>query len=238
MAEPPEKPSPAVARLLGVVHQSTREAGVVPLTRPQRILRGSYRAIQRLLYERGADTTDLVVGLDHFHPDRVIYYPSGWRYLKRILRRREVGPGDVFVDVGCGKGRVLLQAARWPFKRVVGVEIDSELSATARANIEHHRRRLRCEDVEVITADAAEYAFEDDVTVVYMYFPFGGETFRTVLDNLIASIDRAPREVRLIYALPALADVVRETGRFTLVRESRSRYEDPMLLFTSGDPAA
>src|ERR1700754_2580229 len=41
-----------------------------------------------------------------------------------------------FVDLGSGKGRALLLASRFPFRRIVGVEIAPELSRVAAANIE------------------------------------------------------------------------------------------------------
>ena len=43
----------------------------------------------------------------------------------------------------------------------------------------------------------------DDLTIGYFYHPFRGETFETVLRNIVDSIDRQPRRVRLIYVTPA-----------------------------------
>lgn len=42
---------------------------------------------------------------------------------------------ELFIDFGCGKGRVLLVAAMQPVRRVIGVELSSELSVIARRNI-------------------------------------------------------------------------------------------------------
>src|SRR6516225_8353137 len=39
-----------------------------------------------------------------------------------------------FVDIGCGKGRALMVASAFPFRRLVGVEISPELCEIARAN--------------------------------------------------------------------------------------------------------
>src|SRR6185436_12939628 len=40
-----------------------------------------------------------------------------------------------FVDLGSGKGRGLLLAAAWPFRRVLGVEFSKDLHETALRNI-------------------------------------------------------------------------------------------------------
>jgi len=156
--------------------------------------------------------------LDLAAEDRVEYTPSGWLDVRRALSKQAIGPDDVFLDLGSGKGRVVLQAAQFPFRRVVGVELAPELTAVAAANIEAARARLRCGDVELVTADLAQYRLPDDVTFAYTYNAFTGAVFQRVLDELIASIERRPRKLRLLYRTPREHDRVVATGRFHLVR--------------------
>src|ERR1700754_2802509 len=52
------------------------------------------------------------------------YRPIGWFTLRRILPLNTVTADDVFLDVGCGMGRaVLIAAAGFPFRRIIGVEL-------------------------------------------------------------------------------------------------------------------
>jgi predicted RNA methylase len=155
------------------------------------------------------------------HEDRVGYQPSDWLILRRILRRIGVGPQDVFLDLGSGKARLVLEAARHPFKRVIGVEISPQLSMIAAANIEASRSRLRCQDIELIESDIAEFRVPDDVTVVYAFNPFGGATFEAAMRALIASFDRRPRRICLIYPTPREHDRLIESGRFRLATTVR-----------------
>jgi len=180
----------------------------------------------RHIFERGDFIgTGGEVKLDELsldEPDRYRYVPSGRFVVPRLLRRIKVSADDVFIDVGSGKGRVVYQAARFPFKRVIGLEIAEELNRVARYNVEHNRHRLACRNIELITADAVSYQFPDDLTVAYFYHPFGGQTFERVINNLIASLDRNPRELHLIYGYPLMADCIHQTGRFELERKMRS----------------
>jgi SAM-dependent methyltransferase len=182
-----------------------------------RRLRKPFHAVVDAIRGRGAETTEPFFDVRHFEADPVWYVPSGWRNLRAGLRGLEVTAADVFIDLGCGKGRVLLQAARLPFRRVLGVEISPHLADVARRNLVRARQRNRCGEVEIVTCDAADFALPDDVTIVYLAHPFTGETFGCVAANIVESLARAPRQLRLIYAIPVHeADVV-ATGRFDLL---------------------
>jgi hypothetical protein len=165
---------------------------------------------------RGLHTSQVVqlatVGLAH--PERVDYHPSGWLALRSLLSRSEVGPDDVFADIGAGKGRVVYQAARrYGLKRVIGVELSPQLAEEARSNLKRNRRRLRCHDVEIVTSDALAWEVPDDLTIAYLFRPFTGATFRGFIENLIASYDRSPRRLRILYVKPEDHDALLATGR-------------------------
>ena len=161
------------------------------------------RALGNVFFERpaGIDTSDIVhlneIGLAA--RNRVDYHPTPWLALRRVLSEHEVAEDDVFIDFGCGKGRVIYQAAMYPFRKVIGVELSPELAGIARSNIERSRAKLKCRNVEVVNQDVLEYAVPDDVTFVYFFNPFKGEIFAAVVDKLVASVGRRPRELTIIY---------------------------------------
>jgi hypothetical protein len=168
------------------------------------------------------------------HPERVDYQPSGWLSLRLLLRRRDVKRHDVFADIGAGMGRVVYQAARrYRFKRVIGVELSPDLADLARTNVKRHNRRLRCEDVQIVTSDALSWEVPDDLTVAYLFRPFTGAIFEGMVERLIASYDRTPRQLRIVYVKPEGHDALMATGR---VRElSRPRKLIPRLLRYESD---
>jgi tRNA1(Val) A37 N6-methylase TrmN6 len=184
------------------------------------------KAAGSLLFGRGLEETAGHVSRESVgveHPDSVRYAASPWWILRWLLPQSAVRPSDVFVELGCGKGRVVLDAARrYPFSRVVGVEFAPELSDVARRLVEQERSRLRCRDVSIETMDATQYSVPDDMTHAYLYNPFNGPTFERVCSNIVASLDRAPRTVRLMYLHPADHETLLATGRFRLVRRIRT----------------
>ena len=174
------------------------------------------------VFERGLDIDGRASEPEHEHPDRLLYAASPWRALPRALRFLGVSDRDTFVDFGCGKGRVVHQAAKRPFRRVIGVEISPALAEIARTNLATRSHQHRCPNVEIVVADAKEFRVPDDLTIAYFWHPFTGETLQAVLRGIVDSIDRHPRPVRLIYLGPDDAEVF-ATGRFRLLTEQPNR---------------
>ncbi|MBO0886883.1 MAG: class I SAM-dependent methyltransferase, partial [Acidimicrobiales bacterium] len=112
-----------------------------------------------------------------------------------------------------GKGQAVLIAARLPYRRVIGIEVDEELAAAASQNLKSARSRLRAPVVEVITEDAQEWRLPDDASVVFLYCPFVGRLFHRVLQGVFESHDRRPRALFLVYCFPFEHNWLISTGR-------------------------
>ncbi len=189
--------------------------------RPVKLAELAARAIAHVRFEwlLGVDTAGRIrlEELGAASPGRENYSPVSWPALRRALPRGDLGPDDVFLDLGAGKGRMLLVAARHPIPRAIGVEISPKLAGIARANLRCAASHLRCPQVEVVTADAASYRVPDDVTVVHMFNPFSGPVLAAAVDRVLESIDRSPRTVRLVYSNP------REDGHESILGSGRAR---------------
>jgi precorrin-6B methylase 2 len=126
---------------------------------------------------------------------------SRYTHLRKALDYLDITPDDVFVDFGCGKGRVLAFAAIKRPRRVVGVELVEKYAEIARANAHTLTRKLKV-PVEVRTGDAA-FCSIDDGTIYYLFNPFGTSTLQSVLDNIRKSLETNPRRVRIAYYNPS-----------------------------------
>jgi SAM-dependent methyltransferase len=129
------------------------------------------------------------------------YAPAPVRTVRNVLAGYGGSYEDVtFVDVGCGKGRVLLLAAEFPFRRIVGVEVSETLCEIARDNV---RTLSRVGDgydrIEVVHADATQFAVPDDAGFFFFYEPYSAEVSSAVLERIESSIRQHPRDVLLCF---------------------------------------
>lgn len=128
------------------------------------------------------------------------YFPTSFDAFRRLMAFVPIRPGhDTFIDIGSGKGRVLLLAATYPFARVIGVEIAPSLNEAARQNIARCSRKLACTNIELWQGNAAAYAVPPDATVLYFYNPFHGPVLGAVFDGIRRSLDLAPRTLWIMF---------------------------------------
>jgi hypothetical protein len=126
-----------------------------------------------------------------------------------------------FMDLGSGKGRALLLASTFPFRRVIGVEYCEELNEIARQNVVNYPASARrCSDIAIITADATTFAIPAGPLVLFFFNPFGERVMAKVVENVIASYQKFPRQIILIYDTPYFVEVWKQTGIFKTLQEA------------------
>jgi SAM-dependent methyltransferase len=150
----------------------------------------------------------------------VQYEPVSELYFHRMLRSVSLPPDTyVFVDLGSGKGRALLLATQYPFRRIVGVDFSPELNEIARRNV----ARLPSEgrprpDIEIVLGDATQFEFPREPLAVFLYNPFGERVLATVVERLGASLREAPRPLFVFYKNPLHRRVFDEAPFLRLVK--------------------
>lgn len=144
------------------------------------------------------------------------YQPIESPLFQEMLNSLDIDYGQyVFIDIGSGKGRPLLMASEFPFRRIIGVEFLPELHAIAEENIRKFPDdRKTCKQIEARLADATAFEFPSEPLVVFMFHPLPESGFRKVVANLVTSIQENPRPVWLIYANPLFEDIVLNSGWF------------------------
>ena len=145
----------------------------------------------------------------------VDYHPTRARPFRKLLSRLDLSRDRAFVDFGCGKGRAVLLAMEYGFRKVTGIEFSASLSETARRNVEIFGARINAESiVEIVHGDVIDYTIADDETVFYFFNPFDEVIFGKVLSNIQASLASAPREISLIYYNPVQHQTIEDKAPF------------------------
>ncbi len=149
------------------------------------------------------------------------YVPIRPKCARRVLQALPVtNPQEyTFIDVGCGKGRMLLLALEeYSFRTAIGIELRKELSDLARLNLHNDDRARLCE-ATCMNVNAMEFEFPDEKLVVYLFNPFGEEVMRTVLENLGRSLESSFRDVWVVMDFPVYASVADSMPYLSFVKE-------------------
>lgn len=169
---------------------------------------GRHRYVHDDAWDRanGVDTAgtvaiDELTAPDEARPGAVRYEPTPPECFAHLLAEAGLGDlsGSTFIDIGSGKGRVVLLAGLAGFQEAIGVEFGEELHVIARRNIEIMGDRLAPARVATVRADARTYVFPSAPTVCFINNPFGVDGLAALLDGIEASLRDDPRPFTIIY---------------------------------------
>jgi SAM-dependent methyltransferase len=177
-------------------------------------------------WEHRVDTTSAAVSwrerlLGVFHSP---YQPTEsdlfYEMMEALSRQSDSDFHDfVFIDLGSGKGRTLLMASRYSFRRIVGVELLPALHSAAQDNLGKYRNESqKCFALESICGDATEFHFPAEPTVLYLFNPFPESGLRRMMANLEQSLRAHPRAVYVLYHNPLLEHVLSESAGLGKIR--------------------
>ena len=129
------------------------------------------------------------------------YVPTPSLIAEYLIRRvADRAHQFTFVDVGAGKGRVALLAAKYHFARIVGIEHSPRLVTVARENAARFAQRNKTlAPVDMILADATEWPLPPEPCVFFFYYPFEPSVMEKVAAHIVASHRRAPRKLFLVF---------------------------------------
>jgi SAM-dependent methyltransferase len=167
------------------------------------------------------DTTSATVG---WH-DRLLgqflsaYQPTDPESFHEMLGSLKIDfSAFTFIDLGSGKGRTLLMAADYPFRRVLGVELLPELNRAAQENIrKYHSDSQKCFALESVGGDARNFVFPLQPTVLYLFNPVPEAALIQVVGRLEQSLRECPRPVHVLYHNPLLEHVLAKSQAFLKV---------------------
>jgi cyclopropane fatty-acyl-phospholipid synthase-like methyltransferase len=150
------------------------------------------------------------IAVASFSDDEHIYYgTNSYSTTRHVLKSLDLDSGDVFVDLGCGKGRVVCIAAQLAMQEVIGVDDDENMCAIARSNAQRMKGRRTPIRIEQVQAQNFDYTIG---SVFYMFNPFGPKTLALLLGRMKEGLTLRPRPIRIVYSTPAEENLLRESG--------------------------
>lgn len=152
-----------------------------------------YRVDKKLGIDTSFDNVQVAQGL---YKDAQAYEPTRYATLEFVLDYLQLNSNDVFVDYGCGKGRVVCLVAQRNLKKVIGVELDERAAMIGKTNLA--RLNDKKTDAEILITDAIHFDPKEG-TVFFLFNPFGVKTFELVLDRIRQSLIEHPRKIRIAY---------------------------------------
>jgi SAM-dependent methyltransferase len=158
------------------------------------------------------DTTSATVGwrerlIGQFHS---AYQPTEPALFKEMMASLKIDFQEfTFIDIGSGKGRVLLMAADYPFRRILGIELLPALHRVAQENLSAYKSdSQQCFALETVCGDAREIIFPAEPILLYLFNPLPELALTEVMANLDHSLRQFPRVVYLLYHNPLLEHVL------------------------------
>jgi SAM-dependent methyltransferase len=206
---------PTLRRFISTMWEFVRES--TPSRRRQRYGDVDYD------WDYRVDTTGATVGwrdrlLGMFHSP---YQPTEPALFREMLESLKQGDPKIdfreftFIDIGSGKGRVLLMAADYPFRRVLGIELMPDLHRVAKENIGKYKSASQqCFAIESVCAEAGEFVFPPAPTVLYLFNPLPESGLARMISNLEQSLREHSRPVFVVYHNPLLETVVTRNAIF------------------------
>lgn len=167
-----------------------------------------------------------IVGTNKNHGHR--YEPARIVVMRRLFRQIQplVPKDSVVVDLGSGKGRVLMIAAECGFTAATGVEFASELCADARENCLKYQRKTKCAvQFRIVEGDVVTYEIGPRDNVFVLFNPFDDLVMEAVVERLQKSVAQYPRRILVcMYNMKSIELMKRASGFAAIDDEDRFGY--------------
>ena len=133
--------------------------------------------------------------------DGTYYEPMSTRAFKQIMNQLNINFSEFeFIDFGSGKGRALLMASHYGFRKVTGVEFAQDLHLISSRNVAIYKRHIKePRNIVTICADVVDFPLPKVPVVLFFYSPFRGKVMEKVLNNVSASFSINPRKILLLF---------------------------------------
>jgi hypothetical protein len=137
---------------------------------------------------------------------------------------------DSIVDYGSGKGRVMVVAAYYGFKRIIGIDFSSRLCEAAKQSILNPQQQFPDATFKIIHADATTYDIEKDDNVMFFFNPFDEVVMEQIIINIRQSLRNYPRKIYVAYINPVHKELFEHNGFKEVFYTKKMEYVEASVL--------
>ena len=146
-------------------------------------------------------TSDIQMGIHRSYTYHR-YEPTPYAALDRLMESYKIQPHDHVVDYGCGKGRLNFYLANRFGARVTGIEMNETFYGDCLLNMKSYQGK-NLHTIEFTQTFAEAYEVPRTANRFYFFNPFTIDIFRTVVNNILLSVEQSYRAVEIILYYPA-----------------------------------
>lgn len=131
--------------------------------------------------------------------DSLNYISIPYGHIVKMLNHLPLKKSNsVLLEYGCGKGRAVVCAAAYNYKKIIGIELSDFLITMGKDNIDKMKHR-KTKSIELLQCDAQDYVVPPEVNIIYFYNPFIGSILKKVAENIFSSYKKSPRKIYVIF---------------------------------------
>lgn len=131
------------------------------------------------------------------------YQGSRRRVFKRLMKHfAPYLPQGTFLDVGCGKGRVMVLANDYGHKKIWGLDLSADLLRICQNNLQRFQQKTAARpSFQLFHSDICDFSAWAEVDIVYLFNPFDGVIFKKVMQSWERQL-RPGQKLFIIYVNP------------------------------------
>ncbi|MBS1798567.1 MAG: class I SAM-dependent methyltransferase [Acidobacteria bacterium] len=165
----------------------------------------------------GTDTSGLVPAKDlvtgHENDEHVTAYYGVAPSILRTLVERWLATAPphhitdyIFLDIGAGKGRAAMLASEFPFRKVIGVELNAAMASIAQANVDTWARTHTGDPtapavapIQIVHEDALSFDLPSTPALVFLFHPFEAPVLKAFLRRIESAFAKRPGTLDVLY---------------------------------------
>jgi predicted RNA methylase len=134
---------------------------------------------------------------------------------------RKISGENSIVDLGCGKGRMMMVAPHFGFVNITGIDFAKEVCEQATANMKIKEKQFPGIEWKVLNQNVEDYDIGSNDSVFFMFNPFTSQVLKRFLKKLDASCEEFPRTTYFIYASPQHQQALLDNGYAVIYQKQK-----------------